>query len=226
MLGRWYSAESQLVSQSRLLHAAFRHFRSQRMRLLEKTFRITAQTRILDVGGSPSIWEFAAVRPRLTILNFPSALERRRADAALVAGDGRMLPFEDNAFDIVFSNSVIEHVGTHADQQRFANEVRRVGRAYWIQTPNRRFPVELHLMLPLIHYLPKRLQRTIVSRFTVWEYVTRPSEAERAAYTKHFLNELNLLDRSALQCLFPDATILTERIAGLAKSLIAVSKSG
>ena len=224
MLGRWYSAESQLVSQSRLLHAAFRHFRSQRMRLFEKTFRITPQTRILDVGGSPLIWEFAAVRPRLTILNFPSALERRRADAALVAGDGRMLPFEDNAFDIVFSNSVIEHVGTPADQQRFANEASRVGRHYWIQTPNRRFPVELHLMLPLIHYLPKRVQRTIVNRFTVWEYITKPSEAERASYTKHFLNELNLLDRSALQCLFPDATILAERIAGLAKSLIAVSK--
>ena len=142
----------------------------------------------------------------------------------LVAADARMLPFKENAFDIVFSNSVIEHVGTHADQQQFAAEIRRVGRSYWVQTPNRRFPVELHLMLPLVHYLPKRVQRAIVNRFTLWQYITRPSEAERASYTRHFLNELNLLDRQTLQRLFPDAAIVAERVAGLAKSLIAVGR--
>jgi len=195
------------------------------MRLFEETFRITPQTRILDVGGSPSIWEFASARPKLTILNFPSALQRAAegVHSDLVAADARMLPFEENAFDIVFSNSVIEHVGTDADQQQFAAEIRRVGRSYWIQTPNRRFPVELHLMLPLVHYLPKRMQRGIVNRFTLWQYITRPSEAERASYTRHFLNELNLLDHRTLQRLFPDAAIVAERVAGLAKSLIAVS---
>lgn len=192
------------------------------MRLFEETFRITPQTRVLDVGGSPFIWQFATVRPRLTILNFPSALLREPAGFDVIAADGRMLPFGDKAFDIVFSNSVIEHVGTRADQQRFAEEVRRVGRSYWIQTPNRRFPVELHLMLPLIHFLPKGVQRAIVKRFTIWEYVTKPSEAERASYTSHFLNELNLLDRSALQRLFPEATIVGERAGGLAKSIVAV----
>ncbi len=212
------------MSQSRLLHAAFRHFRSRRMRLFERTFQITPQTRILDVGGSPSIWEFATVRPRITILNFPSALERGTAGVDLVAGDGRMLPFKDNAFDIVFSNSVIEHVGIHAEQKRFADEISRVaGGSYWIQTPNRRFPVELHLMLPFVHYLPKRMQSAIVTRFTLWQYLLKPSEAERAHYINHLLNELNLLDRRTLQRLFPNATILAERIAGLAKSLVAVS---
>jgi hypothetical protein len=117
---------------------------------------------------------------------------------------------------------VIEHVGTRADQQRFADEVRRVGRSYWIQTPNRRFPVELHLMLPLIHYFPKGLQRAIVTRFTVWQYLVRPHEAERASYVNHFLSDLNLLDAHALQLLFPNATILRERMAGLSKSLVAV----
>ena len=210
------------MSQSRLVHAVFRHFRSRRMRLFEKTFRITPQTRILDVGGSPLIWQFASVRPRLTILNFSSALDRGFPGANLVAADGRILPFKDNAFDIVFSNSVIEHVGTRADQQRFADEVRRVGRSYWIQTPNRRFPIELHLMLPLVHYFPKRLQRAIVTRFTVWEYLVRPREAERASYVNHFLSDLNLLDALTLQQLFPNATILRERVVGLAKSLIAI----
>lgn len=192
------------------------------MRLFERTFCITPQTRILDVGGSPIIWQFARVQPRLTILNFPSALERAAAGADLVGADGRMLPFKDNAFDIVFSNSVIEHVGTRKDQQKFADEVRRVGRCHWIQTPNRRFPIELHLMLPFIHYLPKPVQRAVVTRFTVWQYLIRPREAERTSYINHFLSELNLLDAAALQQLFPSASIVRERMAGLTKSLIAV----
>ncbi len=210
------------MSQAWLLEAAFRHFRSQRMRLFEQTFRITPKTRVLDVGGSSFIWQFASIRPQLTILNFPSALNRGFAEADLVAADGRMLPFEDNAFDIVFSNSVIEHVGTTSDQQRFADEARRVGRSFWIQTPNRRFPVELHLMLPFVHYFPKRLQRAIVTRFTLWQHLVRPREAERSSYVNHFLSDLNLLDAPSLQQLFPNATIVRERMAGLTKSLIAV----
>jgi hypothetical protein len=192
------------------------------MRLFERTFHITPQTRVLDVGGSSFIWQFASVRPRLTILNFPSALDHGFVGVDRVAADGRMLPFKDNSFDIVFSNSVIEHVGTTADQQRFADEARRVGRSFWIQTPNRRFPVELHLMLPFIHYFPKQVQRAIVTRFTIWQHVVRPREAERSSYISHFLCDLNLLDASSLQRLFPDATIVRERMAGFTKSLIAV----
>jgi hypothetical protein len=191
------------------------------MRLFERTFQISSRTRILDVGGSPLIWSFATVRPQLTILNLPTALDPAGASASLVAADGCRLPFQDVAFDIVFSNSVIEHVGAGL-QQQFASEISRVGRRYWVQTPNRRFPVEPHLMLPLIHYLPKPLQRAIAGRFTIWQLLARPSKAQRRYYTEHFLNELKLLDRRELQCLFPDAQILNERMAGLAKSLIAV----
>ncbi len=192
------------------------------MRLFERTFHVSSGTRVLDVGGSPVIWEFASVQPKLTILNLAGALERPARPVDLIAADGRMLPFPDNAFDIVFSNSVIEHVGTHADQRRFAQEIARVGRHYWVQTPNRRFPIELHVMLPLIHYLPKRWQRPIVNRFTMWERVVRPTEAARAFYLHHVLNELNLLDARELHTLFPDAQIVPERLLGFSKSLIAV----
>lgn len=207
---------------SLIVQRAFEHFRSRRMRLFEKTFQITQETRILDVGGSPDIWQFSDVTPKLTFLNFPSALVPARREMAQVAADGRMLPFRDNAFDIVFSNSVIEHVGGTVDQQVFAREISRVGRYYWVQTPNRRFPFELHLMMPLIHYLPKRLQSGVVKRFTVWQLLVKPSDFERAAYINHFVNELNLLDGRALQSLFPDGRILTEHTLGLTKSLIAV----
>jgi 2-polyprenyl-3-methyl-5-hydroxy-6-metoxy-1,4-benzoquinol methylase len=152
----------------------------------------------------------------------PSAIERGAESVDYVAADGRLLPFKQNAFDIVFSNSVIEHVGRRADQKKFAEEIACVGRYYWVQTPNRGFPIELHLMLPFIHYLPKRWQRLIVERFTVWQLLVRPTEEERAFYVDHFLNDLKLLNKSDLQDLFPEATILSERLLGLVKSNIAV----
>jgi hypothetical protein len=211
-----------MASQTGLLETAFRHFRSQRMRLFERTFPITNRTCVLDVGGSPLIWQFARVRPQLTMLNLPTALQPDGAVVSLVAGDGCALPFKDAAFDIVFSNSVIEHVGTREAQQRFAAEVARVGRAYWVQTPNRAFPVELHLMLPFVHYLPRTWQRRTVERFTIWQLLARPSEAQRRFYIEHFLNDLKLLNASELGSLFPDGRILRERFFGWPKSLIAV----
>jgi len=192
------------------------------MRLFERTFEVTAHTRVLDVGGSARIWQFARVQPRLTIVNLSAALEAVNPSIARVAGDGCMLPFKNRAFDIVFSNSVIEHVGGPAQRERFACEIARVGRSYWVQTPNRRFPVEMHLMLPLVQFLPKSWQRALVRRFTVWQLVAEPSRAQREYYIEHFLNELHLLDARELQALFPDARILRERFLGLTKSLIAV----
>lgn len=193
------------------------------MRLFEKTFKITERTRILDVGGSPFIWQFASVTPRLTFLNLPSALAPSCESRSQVAADGRFLPFADRSFDIVFSNSVIEHVGNQDNQIRFAEEVRRVGNAYWVQTPNRTFPVEMHLMLPVVHFFPAHLQRLIVYRFTGWEKFTRPTAEERASYLEHCLTELKLLDRRSLKNLFPDARIVSERVLGLTKSLVAIN---
>ena len=108
----------------------------------------------------------ASVEPRLVLLNMPRAKGELGGATNWVAGDGRCLPFRDGAFDVVFSNSVIEHVGDAASQERFAREVARVGRGFWVQTPNRWFPVEQHLMTPLVHWLPKRWQRAIVRRGT------------------------------------------------------------
>jgi hypothetical protein len=207
-----------------LLQKFLNSFRQRRMALLERTFSITEQTRVLDVGGSPEIWQFARVQPRLTILNFPTALLRGEAPVQLVAGDGCLLPFEDAAFDLAFSNSVIEHVGSDVNQRRFAAEIARVARSYWVQTPNRGFPFEQHMMLPFVHQLPKRWQRPVVERITGWELIVRPSKEVRTYYVNHFLNELRLLSVHELSILFPDAKIVSERTLGIPKSLIAVRR--
>jgi hypothetical protein len=192
------------------------------MERFARTFGITSATRILDVGGAPETWDLLAVRPRVTLLNTPRTKEEMSRATSWVAGDGRSLPFRDGAFDIVFSNSVIEHVGDAQSQQRFAREVKRVGRGYWVQTPNRWFPIEQHLLTPLVHWLPRRWQRWIVPRFTVWSAVTRPSADRRQFYLDHYLEDVRLLDARELAALFDGAQVLRERSCGWTKSLVVM----
>lgn len=196
-------------------------FRRRRMRRFEQLLHLEAGTRVLDVGGTPMNWDLASIRPRVTLVNMP----RAREDAGstnLVAADGRSLPFADHSFDVVFSNSVIEHVGTPSDQQQFASEIVRVGVRYWVQTPNRWFPVELHLLTPLVHYLPRRWQARIFRRFTVWERMAKPRPDQREFYIEHYLRDVHLLDANKVQRLFPDAILIRERFLGFTKSLIAM----
>ena len=136
-------------------------------------------------------------------------------------GDGRQLDYRPSAFDIVFSNSVAEHLGTWADQQRFAAEIRRVGKAYWVQTPNRWFPFDPHLLALFVHYLPKAIQQHLLRYGTIWGLVIRPTRAQVAG----FLAEVRLLTEREMRALFPDAQILVERFCGLNKSFIAVRQS-
>ncbi len=192
------------------------------MRRFARELGIDAETRVLDVGGTPETWDMLPVRPRVTLLNTPRTKAELAAASWWVAGDGRALPFRDEAFDVVFSNSVIEHVGDAASQRRFAREVARVGRAYWVQTPNRWFPVEQHLLTPLVHWLPKSWQRRVVPRFTVWSALVRPSPDRRAFYLAHYLDEVRLLSAGEFAALFPDARVIRERVLGWTKSLVAV----
>lgn len=189
-----------------------------------REFGITAETRVLDIGGTPECWDLVAVRPRLVLLNTPRAKADLAAAAEWVAGDGRRLPFADASFDVVFSNSVIEHVGDAASQHEFAREVARVGRSYWVQTPNRWFPVEQHLLTPFIHWLPKSWQRRLVPRWTVWAALVRPAADRRQFYGEHYLNDVRLLSAGELGRLFPGAGLIRERFCGLTKSLVAVKR--
>jgi SAM-dependent methyltransferase len=196
------------------------------MRRFGSVFSTSGGSRILDVGGTPEIWALLPLpeATRVVLLNMPRADARRESAIAgleYVHGDGCHLPFADQSFDIVFSNSVIEHVGGPDAQARFASEVARAGRGYWVQTPNRYFPIETHLLTPIVHLLPRSWRTFIVRRFTVWQWIQRPGPAEKHFYVEHFISDIRLLSADNMQRLFPDAVILRERFLMFTKSLIA-----
>lgn len=192
------------------------------MQRFAREFGIKGETRILDVGGGPFNWSLLDVKPRVTIVNMPRAREAFDDHFVCVFADGRRLPFPDQSFDIVFSNSVIEHVGDWDSQRTFAAEIARVGRTYWVQTPNRGFPVEPHLMTPFLHFLPREWQSVIARRFTVWAMIERPSRDRWEYYIEHYLRDIRLVDAGEMQRLFPGAEIMRERLGGMTKALVAM----
>ena len=207
------------------IHALYARISPQfRRRRLQKFFALVRPQpaeRLLDLGGYPWFWPPETRRARITLLNLALPPEAKTAVAGafdFVAGDGCALPFADGAFDIVFSNSVIEHVGPWEQQQRFAAESRRVGRRLWVQTPAREFFVEPHLLAPFVHWLPRPWQRRLLRYGTPWGWLTRPNRPQIDA----FLAEVRLLTFREMQQLFPDCTILRERFLGMTKSYIAV----
>ena len=122
----------------------FRWTRRRRMARFEAHLKPDAETRILDIGGTPGNWRYLRFQPRLVLLN----ISRLHAGAAaegdkmvFVQGDALAppAPVAATEFDIVFSNSVIEHVGDYGQQKRFAESWRRLGRRLWVQTPRARF---------------------------------------------------------------------------------------
>jgi len=134
-------------------------------------------------------------------------LYARRGYSA-VAADGCRLPFPDQSFDIVFCNAVIEHV-TPEMQRQMAEEIRRVGRSWFVTTPNFWYPIEMHNKLPLIHFLPTSLRLLIQRKLKTWP----PEEP------------LSLLSARNLAALFPGSSIMRVRVTFYPETLIAFGKS-
>ena len=135
-----------------------------------------------------------------------------------IVGDARFMPFTDESFDVVFSNSVIEHMGKWEDQKRFAGEIRRVGKRYFVQTPNYYFPVEPHFITPFIHWLPRSVGRRLIG-LTVRYLLTRDLQRSLEVF-----DEVRLLRPKEMRDMFPDAKIVYERVLGLPKSIFAIKK--
>ncbi len=177
--------------------------------------------RVLDVGGEEGYWkvvrsELPAIH--LTLLNRSERPGATMSDTEVVLGDARSLGYDTGSFDVCFSNSVIEHVGDFEDQRAMANEVRRVGKSYFVQTPYKYFPIEPHFHVPAWQFLPLELRIRLHQRFDLGWVKRDPDRESARAYVEH----IRLLAAREYQSLFPDARVHYERVGPLIKSMIAV----
>jgi hypothetical protein len=201
-------------------------FRRRRMRKLVKLIKLTPGARVLDLGGAPAIWEHVSPPLEITILNLPGGLKPREVEISqnpllrhhtfrFVEGDAcNVEQFGDRSFDLIFSNSVIEHVGPPTKQAEFAHEVRRLGRSYYVQTPSKWFPIEAHSGLPFYWFYPEWLRRAVIRnwrrRFPAW--------------WADYIETTRVLSRHRLAELFPNGQTRVEFFFGLPKSYLSYSQ--
>jgi Methyltransferase domain len=180
--------------------------------------------RLVDIGGTTEFWEQRGWADRddvhITLVNL-TAGEQRYEHIVPTAGDATRLDFPDGAFNVAFSNSVIEHLFTLEQQQAMAREVQRVARAYWVQTPNFWFPMEPHFLVPGWQWLPVAARVAILRRRPVGQAAHCPDRAQ----AERVVRTIRLMRRRELARLFPGALLVPERFGGAVKSWTAVSAS-
>ncbi len=193
--------------------------RARRWHMFLERFPDFSDMRVIDLGGTSAYWSAAPVRPaELLIVNLsPQAADE--AGIRSIVGDVCVLPPQvtRERFDIAYSNSVIEHVGGHAKRTQMADVVAQLSDHHWVQTPYRYFPIEPHWVFPGFQFLPTNLKARASE---VWPFAWSRPDDWRGAVQNAL--DVELLDRTQLEYYFPDSTILTERVVGLPKSLVAV----
>jgi SAM-dependent methyltransferase len=185
---------------------------------------VDRDVRVIDIGVTPDreladsnfFERLYPYKDRITATSIEDAsfLEVEHPGLTFVRTDGGRLPFDDGEFDVAFSSAVLEHVGDRASQRRFIEEMTRVARRFFLTTPNRNFPVELHTFLPFVHWLPQRTHQRIL----------RAISKDFWAQTEN----LNLLRPRELVGLFPSGTrveLTSHRTLGLPSNLIAYGES-
>ncbi len=191
--------------------------------LIDRTCRGKSDIHILDIGGTYGYWK--ALEPmwrdrplRFTLINLKAETVDDPRFVSL-AGDACSMPqFDDDSFDLVHSNSVIEHVGRWQQMKKMAAEVRRLAPAYYLQTPAFGFPIEPHFRAPLFHWLPDSIRIGLIMRFSIGFYPRAKTLDEAMSYFEDAI----LLDRRRMEALFPDARLVKERYLGLTKSFVVI----
>ncbi|MBA2678657.1 MAG: methyltransferase domain-containing protein [Ktedonobacteraceae bacterium] len=199
------------------------YLRRRRFRFIQELLAaLPPAYELLDVGGTQEFWRQVNFRPEdgsIVLYNLNECAITEDGITGMI-GDARdMHEFTDKRFDFVFSNSVIEHVGSYQQQEQMAREVQRVGRRYCVQTPNRHFPIEPHVLLPCFQFLPRRWQIFILAHSrSPWGWrIANKEEAER------YVDGIRLLNEKELRALFPEACIYREKFLGLTKSFFVYS---
>jgi hypothetical protein len=185
--------------------------RLKRMNEMLSLMQLPQNARIIDLGGTTELWESINHDYHITLVNLSTHQQiiTNPKKYEFLIGDACDLHriFKDNSFDMVFSNSVIEHVGDESRQAQFAAEVHRLSRAFWIQTPSPVFPLEAHTAVPFYWSLPTRWRENMLTRWSE----TYPAWVE-------MLRETRVLSRKRMIELFPNAMQKTERFLCIEKS--------
>jgi ubiquinone/menaquinone biosynthesis C-methylase UbiE len=199
------------------------NIRKKRLALFNSLIEsIPSPVNILDVGGTQTFWDTSGFFDenmdllKITLMNVRK-VPVSRPNFNSIVGDARDLKeFKENQFDVVFSNSVIEHVGDYNDQLQMANEIRRVGKRYFVQTPNLSFPIEPHFVFPFFQFLPVEVKLWLITHFDLGFYqkITNKQTALDA------VTSIKLLNKKEFISLFSNARIFEEKIFGLTKSFI------
>jgi hypothetical protein len=184
----------------------------------ERVGALARPIRILDLGGTRTYWErrgwARSGDAHITCLN-PVAEKKVHENIEPVEGDATDLSrYDDDAFDIAFSTSVVEHLFTYESQRKMAEEMIRIGRAYWCQTTNYWLPMDPHFHFIGWQWLPLDLRVAILRRRNCG-FRSRTPDPEKA---RERVREVRLLDHRELPQLFPGDELLAERFAGPVKS--------
>ncbi|MBE7191077.1 MAG: class I SAM-dependent methyltransferase [Gordonia polyisoprenivorans] len=211
------SSSNSLVDPHRSGSLPFRA-RQKRWAKLLMVFPDLADMHVLDLGGVASYWHNAPVQPEhVTLVNLrPYPSENA---ITCIAGDACNPPSEitGTRFDVVISNSLIEHVGGHVPRTRLADVVHKAADRHWVQTPYRYFPIEPHWVAPGLQFLPFEARVRATMR---WRYGHMQTNDRQVAIDN--VNDVELLGLTQMRDYFGQSIIWTERFAGLVKSMVAI----
>jgi 2-polyprenyl-3-methyl-5-hydroxy-6-metoxy-1,4-benzoquinol methylase len=201
---------------TRLGRPVHKLLRGKKLAVFFRLLGTSSTNSLLDVGGGTGVdSEFVPLYrafENVTVVNLapPPTELRSLLNVTYEVGDGCCLPYDSKSFDWVFSNAVLEHVGLPERQRKFADEIRRVAKCgYFVTTPNKRFPIEPHSLLPFYQFLSQSWQRR-VARFSPY-------------YLEHY-EEIRLLNAFQLSQLFPEALVRSIGFPIVGTSLLAMFK--
>lgn len=204
-------------------------FRSRRFAyiasIIEEALAVQPSIRILDVGGTEDYWRIgrellARHRDRIsiTLVNTEAQSVTDTGLFQTLCADACEPDFlAGERYDLVHSNSVIEHVGDAARMAAFAANIQRLGRRYYVQTPNYWFPLEPHFRVVGFQWLPIAVRAGLMRRFNLGFFPRAKTDAEALSNVV----EIRLLTARQMKNLFPRAEQRIERVAGLPKSIMA-----
>lgn len=178
--------------------------------------------KILDIGGEIGYWKNIGWQNHnctIYLLNLDTGnTPENMPGFCHVTGNALHLPYQFGEFDLVFSNSVIEHMGSIDKQRIFADEVKKVCTKYIIQTPSFWFPLEPHSLLPFFQFIPHAVRAYFIMWFTINYFPKASTYKEAIAVSKSTI----MFTKKRFKKLFPDADIQVEWLLGLPKSYTAV----